>query len=312
MTEFLVLLNQVLVLFVLMGIGYILKKKEKLTQAGIDQMTFLVLYVVMPCIIFYSFQKEFDPLMLDNLLLTLAAATAIHICFVGLSHLIFNSRLIPDEYRRNCLRFGAIYCNCAFMGFPLLSTILGAEGVFLGSAYNGIFALFIWTHGLLLYLHRFDMRSLLKAMLNPNIIATALGMIFFCFSLKLPTPIMLSLRFVSEINTGLSMIIIGTIMTKLPIGTLFSDAKIWFSIFLRNLIFPLVAVYVCYIYGLRDNLLLTVAVLSACPTAGMIVLFAALTEQDSVYPSKIMMLSTLLSLVTVPVVIMFGKILLGQ
>lgn len=311
MTEFFVLLNQVLVLFVLMGIGYILKKKEKLTQAGIDQMTFLVLYIVMPCIIFYSFQKEFDPQMMDNLLITLAVATAIHVGFVALSHLIFNGRFIPDDYQKNCLRFGAIYCNCAFMGFPLLSTILGSEGVFLGSAYNGIFALFIWTHGLLLYLRRFDFRSLLKAFLNPNIIATLLGMIFFCFSLQLPTAVMLSLRFVSEINTGLSMIIIGTIMTQLPLNTLFSNWKIWFSVLLRNLIFPIAAVYICFLCGLRGNLLLTEAVLSACPTAGMAVLFAALTDKDTVYPSKVMMLSTLLSLVTVPVVIMFAKVLLG-
>ena len=82
-------------------------------------------------------------------------------------------------------------------------------------------------------------------------------------------------------------------------------------VLLRNLIFPIAAVYLSFICGIKGNILLTVAVLSACPTAGMSVLFAALTDKDTVFPSKIMMLSTLLSLVTVPVVIMFGKVLLG-
>ena len=309
MTEFFVLLNQILVLFILMGLGWYLTRTNHLTRATADQLTFLLCYVVTPCIVFYSFQRRYDPEKFHNLLLMLAVSCLIHLAFIVLGKLIFNARLIPEGYERAVLQFSIVYTNCGFMGFPLLDTILGADGVFYGSAYNAAFGLFLWTHGLLLYSRRFDLSASLRALVNPNIFAILLGVLFFAFSLSLPAPLMNSIHFLADLNSGLSMIVIGVLITSLPLSTLLQDRRVWAAVLLRNLLLPLGTVFFAAWCGFSGTLLLTIAIITACPTAGMAVLLATLNGRDTVFPSRIMIVSTILSLVTVPAIVLFAKTL---
>lgn len=307
MTEFLVLLNQVLVLFILMGLGYFLAKKEYLSRDTATHLTFLLCYVITPCIVFHSFQTKYEPERLHNLLVMFFISVLMYLGTIILGHLIFNSHFVSESFKRSVLRFSVVYGNCGFMGFPLLYTLLGADGVFYGSAYNGVFALFVWTHGIVLYTNRFDFPSLVKAMLNPNIFAIALGMGFFAFSLSLPAPVAMSVKFLADLNTGLSMIVVGVLITSLPLNTIINDPQVWIGVLLKNIIFPVIIILIAVNAGISGNLLMTTVIMAACPTASMAVMLAALMGRDTVFPSKIMILSTILSLLTVPAVIIFAR-----
>lgn len=301
--------NQVLVLFLLMALGYILAKRNKLGKNCSEQMTFLLCYFVMPCVILSAFQIDFDPLMFHNLLLVALLTTAIHIICITIAHLLFNKKTIASAEKRCILRFSTIYSNCGFMGFPLLSTLIGAQGIFYGSAYNAFFSIFLWTHGFLLYARRLDMKTLLHSLLNPNILIAIFGMFLYYYSIKLPAPIQAGVKYVADLNTALSMIIIGTTMTKIPFSSLFSQLQVWLAVVLRNLLFPLLIVALLYFYGIRGDLMVSLAILSACPTAGVAVLFATLTGKDAAFPGKILSLSTLFSLLSMPLVIGVAKYL---
>ncbi len=290
-----------------MGTGYILAKKNKLDKPCADQLTFLLCYIIMPCVIFSAFQVDFDPVMFHNLLIVAAMTVLIHFGFILAAHLLFNKKTAPSDTERCMLRFSSIYSNCGFMGFPLLSTLIGMQGVFYGSVYNGFFGIFLWTHGFLLYAHRLDFRAVLRVLVNPNIIVIAIGIPLYINSVHLPLSLTLAMQHLAELNTALSMLVIGATMTNLPLSDLFSNPRIWFCVLLRNFIFP--GIVLCSLHALRINqdLLLSLTILSACPTAGVAVLFARLTGKDPVFPGKALALSTLLSLISMPLLIGAAK-----
>ena len=304
---FITIFNQVLVLFLLMGLGYRLAKKGKLDKSCSDQMTFLLCYIIMPCVILSAFQLKFDQQMFHNLIIVAVFTIIIHIVSIIAAHIIFNKKTVSDKNSRAMLRFASIYSNCGFMGFPLLITMLSTTGVFYGSAFNSIYGIFLWTHGLLLYTRRLDFHSLVRVLINPNIIVSVVGVLLYYFSIKLPTPIFLTAKFIAELNTALSMIIVGSTMTKIPFKSIFSSGKTWFCVILKNLIFPLLILCLLHFYNVNGNVLISIVILAACPTAGLSVLFAKLTVKDEAFPGKILALSTLCSLFTMPLVIVLSK-----
>lgn len=118
--------------------------------------------IAMPCVIVNAFQREYNPEMLVNLLITAVCAVAIHIVTIVIASLVFRDK---DEGRKKVLRFGTIFSNCAFMSIPLQEAVLGSEGVFYGAIFIGVFNLFSWTYGLVLMSgdkNRCPLKSLLQ------------------------------------------------------------------------------------------------------------------------------------------------------
>lgn len=300
---FFTVLNQVLVLFLLMGAGYALAKLGMIDSRGTDQMTSLLCYVISPGVILYAFQMRFTPSMFDNFLIASAAAAGIHFFNIAVAHSAFNKKTVSDPNRRGEMRFASVYSNCGFMGFPLLQTLAGTNGLFYGSAYNGVFNLFSWTHGMLLYTGRIDRRSILKAVVNPNVIAVVVGVLFYRFSVALPGPLYSAVGYIAQLNTPLSMIVIGTTITKIPLRSIFAGRLLWAGAAMRNLVLPFALLFLLHAVGLRGELLLCSLIPAACPVAGVSVLYSKLTGKDVVFPAKLMTLSTLFSLVTMPAVV---------
>lgn len=298
----LTILNQVFVLFFLMGIGFTLAKFGVIDKKCSDQMTTLLCYIVLPCAILFSFQMKFDGSMLKNFIMMCAITLGIHLFNILISSFIFNKKFISDNHKRRVLRFSSIYSNTGFMGFPLLEAMAGTNGLFYGSAYNSVFGLFLWTHGFMLFSKKPDKKSILKAILNPNIIASIIGLLLYCLSITLPDPIYLSVKYLSELNTALSMIVIGTTMTQISFDKLFTDIQVWIAVVMRNLVLPFGLLFFLFFIGIRGRLLLCSLIPAACPVAGFSVLFSKLTGKNSAFPCKIMALSTVTGLITMPLI----------
>ena len=294
------LLNQVFVLFLLMGVGYTLSKLGVINKGTSSQLTTVLCYLVFPCVILSSFQKEFDSSMFVSFLIMCAIALGVHLFGILSSNLIFSKKTITDDLERSVLRFGSVYSNCGFMGFPLFDALVGTNGLFYGSAFNAVFSLFAWTHGFLLYADKKDKRSIWRALLNPNLLVSLIGISMYCLSIRLPQPLHLSVNYIAQLNTPLSMIIIGTTMTEISFGKIFSNGKIWAGVAMRNLLIPACALFILHSLGITGNLLLSSMILVSAPVAGFTVLFAKLANKDTEFAAKLMTLSTLLSILTLP------------
>jgi malate permease and related proteins len=309
LTTFTTLFNQVFELFLLMGIGYALNKAKMIDDNGSSQLTQLLCYVISPGVILYAFQMKFSAGMFTNFLIVGGATVVVNVGSIIVSHSFFNKKTVPDPDKRSVLRFASVYSNCGFMGYPVLQALEGTNGLFYGSAFNSVFNLFVWTHGMLLYSGKLDKKSILKAIANPNILALVVGILLFRFSIVLPGPVSTTVKYISQLNTPISMIVIGTAITKIPFKKIFTGGLLWVGVLIRNLVLPFIMLFLLHALGVKGELLLCCVVLSACPAAGLTVLFAKLTGKDEIFPGKLMTLSTILSLITLPLIVTVLKVL---
>ena len=147
--SFLTVGEQVLILFALMAVGFALGKAKLMGDKGSLAMTNLVMYAVSPAMMVVAFQREKDTADLHNFLVCLLLAAAVH----AVSILLAYAALRGKDGTCGVLRFGAVFSNCGFMGYPLMTALLGSIGVFYGSAYVVVFTVLTWTMGVYMITH---------------------------------------------------------------------------------------------------------------------------------------------------------------
>lgn len=296
-------LTQVIMIFLLMGVGVLSNKLHFVHAETAQDITKILIFIVSPCVIFKAFNRPFSSSSALALLLSFGCIVILFILSIVAARLVFHKRTEANADRKRMLEFGAVYSNCGFMGVPLLQAILGTQGIFYGTPYFAVFNLFCWTHGISLYEGRPDRGTVRKVLCNPNIIAIAAGLAVFLFSIKLPPLVTQGIGYLYDLNTPLSMIVIGNSLASLHPRTLFTDKSIWPGALMRNLAIPLATLALLRFSGLPQTVWMATLLLSACPVAGYCVLFAGVNAKDTVFPTKLVALSTLLSIVTIPLIV---------
>lgn len=298
--------NQVTMIFALMAVGFLAHKWHLIHEDGAKDMTRLLLYIVSPCVIILAFEQPFSPRRLHAFAVSFLCVALTFIISIIAAKLIFSRHFFPVASKRHALKFATTYANAGFMGIPLVSAVLGAPGVFYATTYLAGFNLFCWTHGIGLYGQKTNQKTMLKNIFNPNIIAVLVGLGMFLGSVKLPSFLLRGVTYISQLNTPLSMIVIGDSIAVLPLLSLLNDRSIWPGVFMRNLLIPLLTILLLRAAGVDQTALLAVTLLAACPVAGVVVLLALLHSDDQAFPTKLMTASTLLSLLTIPLIAMLA------
>ncbi|MDU7338968.1 MAG: AEC family transporter [Clostridium sp.] len=293
--------EKVFVMFLMMGLGYLCYYKRIITSRGAAQLTNLLLYIVGPCLIITALQGNSGSVSTGNILLTIGLFLVGMIAAAIAMQLLFRSQ---SPKRAGMLRYGVVYTNCGFMGLPLAQAILGNAGVVYASACLVAFNLLTWTHGyLLLGGGGDDRRQMLKnALLNPGTISFAVGLPLFAFSLQLPEPIMATMDSVGAMNTPLAMIVVGTYLAQLKIKEIFSDREVLKVTVLRLVVVPAVFLVPLWLLQPDSGVLITTVLLMAAPVGMNSVLFAIKLGNDVPLACKMVAMSTLLSIFTMPVV----------
>jgi predicted permease len=300
---FYIVLNQVITLFLLIAAGFYLTKIKAIGERGVKDMTNILFLIVTPCIIITAFQLDYTPERVGKLLIALGASVGIHLFSIIAGEIAFHKRFFRDAGQSKVVRFSTVYSNAGFMGLPLLDAVLGQEGLFMGSVYIAVFNAFTWTHGVMLYTGKTDRKSLVKTVLNPNVAAIFIGLLFFFLSLKIPGPLYNSMHFVSNLNTPLAMIVIGNRIAQIDLREILSGMALWPAIFARNIAMPLILLFALHFAGISGPILLACILPAACPTAGNTVLIAEMYGADSVFGARLMTISTMFSIVSIPLIV---------
>ena len=299
--------SNVLVMLFLMLIGYFFTKKGIFTADGIKQMTELTLRVAVPCLIINSYQREFDIEMAKGLGLALIFTVVIHIVYILIATVVFKKR---EDKKDRVSKFGTIYSNCGFMALPLIQAIYGDEGVFYAVAYVTVFNVLYWTHGVFLYTSDAKQLSLKKIIFNPGVLSAIIGILLFVTRITLPAPIGKTIGFLAAINTPVPMIILGTYLITLNIKQTLKNGSLWAVTVLRLIILPIITVFALKLLGWENTLSMPLILASASPVAALTTLFAVRYNLDSEYSAQAVSFTTLLSVVTIPVIMMFATIIL--
>ncbi len=292
---------QVVIMFILIFVGFILAKNKLITETGAKQITNILLMIVTPCVLINAYQKEFEIEYAKGLLWAGLLALLIHAAAILIATPIFKKEN-SLKYRINI--FCSIYSNCGFMAIPLMEAVLGKDGVFYGSVYLAVFTVLYWTHGVYVYTGSRSEVSFKKAFLNPGVLGTILSLLLFFLRIKLPYVLSQSVVYMAGLNTPLAMIVLGTYLVGINFAKSLKNGKLFLVVVLRLIVFPVISIAIARILNVSDEILRSIIIPSACPTAAVATLFAAKYNLDAKYASEIVAVSTLLSIITIPVIML--------
>ena len=300
-----VIAEQVAMLYLMMAAGFFCFKKKLIRENGAKQMTDLLLFVVTPCVIVSSFEIEFDAALRDGILIATGVAVGAHALAIGIGMLFFKKE--PGS-RRRVLRFSVVFSNCGFMSIPLLSALLGSRGVIYGAAYLGVFNIVQWTYGVYLMTGDRKQVSVKKAIVNPGVIGLALALPIFFFSIRLPDVLSQTVGQLANLNTPLAMVVIGCHIAAADLRRAFLDKSIYLALVLRLLAAPLLVTALLLPFRLERDLLLACVIPASAPAAATTALFSDRFGQDTGLASSIVTVTTLVSIVTMPLLILAASL----
>ncbi|HEY5575829.1 MAG TPA: AEC family transporter, partial [Clostridiaceae bacterium] len=208
------IINQVIILALIMGIGIIARKKGMLNEEVNSKLSDFLLNITLPCLIVTSFSFEYSAEMMNNVKMIFFYSVLIHIVLIFISK-VFAVKF--SEGSKKVIRFVTVFSNSGFMGFPVLLGLYGNIGVFYGAVFNIPWNIFMLSFGSMLFTGKKDLKSLRRVITHPGIIATVIGMLMFVFSLSMPLTLGKALVSVGAMTTPLSMIIVGSMLAEIKL-----------------------------------------------------------------------------------------------
>ncbi len=304
-SRFFVVLLQVLTLFLLIGTGFAAGKLKLVTAAGTGEMSALLLNVVVPCVVIHSFQTPCDPDTLRTLAVGAAALSLCYVIWTGVVQLFFRRE---EPSLRAPLRYGSMYANAGFMGLPLIQAVLGDEALIFAVVSMVVFNIFSFTLGAMMVGGR-DAFTLRKVFLNPGVIAAAAGLPLLLTGITLPGPLYKAVGFIADLNTPMAMIIIGAQMARAGLASTFRNPKLYMASALKLFLMPAIAAAVLLPLGLEPLFFVSAVILAGAPTAAATSMFAERFGRDAERAAQLVSLSTLLSILTLPVLTVVAEAL---
>lgn len=304
---FILIFNQLLKMLIIMIVAFTCYKLKVVNQEGNKAVSNLLLMVVNPCLIITVYQTDYDARLVKGLIIAFVAACMSHVIAIVMARFLIPEKNNPDYYLD---RFGSIYSNCGFIGIPLIYSVLGNEGVFYLTAYMTVFNIFSWTHGLALLEGNFSIKQLKEGLLSPMIVATTLAIILFFVQFKIPAPVLASMDYIADMNTPLAMMVAGFSVAQADLRKIFSNLHIYWVSLLKLFVMPLLVTLFLAITKISHDIAYTTLIAAACPTATTMTMMAIRYDKNYTYASEIFAFSTILSMVTIPIVTFFAGFLI--
>ena len=289
-------------LFTIMILGYIFRKAGMISDEEKSLLTDLVLYVTLPASIIKSFQIEFNHQILVSCMVVIVVAAGIQVGAWLLGMILYPG--FPDE-RKKVLQYATICSNAGILGNPIAEGIFGSMGLLYASIYTIPQRTFMWSIGLTYFTQAPDMKTLIKKVsTHPCIVSVVIGMLIMVFQIPVPGFLSLTIKNIAGGNTFLAMSLVGTILAEVPFRSLPEKDTVYYS-FIRLFFIPFLVYLACH-FAHVDSLVTGVSVvLSGMPSASVTAVLAAKYGKDEVFATKCVVLSTLLSMVTVPLWCLF-------
>ena len=298
-----ILIEKIISLALIMAMGVLLVKLKILKPEDSKGLSTLSMYMIMPCMIINAFQVEYTPEVQNGLLLAFAAAAGIHVVLLILN-VILKRVLHLDALEQ----VSVIYSNAGNLIIPLVTAILGKEWVIYTSAFIVVQLILLWSHGksTLCEEKGFNVK---KVFLNINMISIMIGIVLFFTKIQLPSVIQSTADSVGSMVGPVAMLVTGMLIGNMDLKKIFTYKRVWLVTFLRLIIVPLIIILLLKFTGIAQlvpnggQVLLVVLLATTTPSASTITQFAQVFDKDAEYASSINVLTTLLCIVTIPLMV---------
>lgn len=295
-----IVLRQSIIMFFYMAIGGLLFKKGLITKEGSKSLANLLLYAVLPCVVVKSFCVARTPERMSGLLVSFLAALGILLLAMAVSHLLFQKNPIDD--------FGAAFSNAGFMGFPLVAAVQGSEAIFYAAGFVALLNALQWTYGQSLISGDPSYRSPKAILKNPLVLSLLLGLLIFCFELPVPAIASDLLAALAALNAPLAMVILGVYLAQTDARTLFNDPHLYVVAAARLVLIPLLTAWMLKLLPAQyAAITTTLVIVAAAPIGSNVAVYAQKLGKDYAYAVRGVCLSTLLSAITMPLLMLFAN-----
>lgn len=304
----LLLMNQIIQLFIMIFMGFIIVKAKLLKAEDSKILSVIVLYLIIPCVIINAFQVDYTPQTVKGLLIALAGSVMTQVI------LLIVVSILGRVFHLNEVEVASIYySNSGNLIVPIVTFILGKEWVLYGCVFMSVQLVFIWTHckKIISRESTYDWR---KIVLNINMISIAIGIVLFLTRIHLPAIINNTLSAVGSMIGPASMIVTGMLFAGMDFKQIFANKRVYFVSFFRLIIVPVIALFLIKCSHLStfssngNKLMMIVFLAIITPSASTVTQMCQVYGNDSQYASAINVVTTLLAIVTMPLMVMLFQI----
>ena len=323
-----VVLQQMVMIFILIGIGLLLYKKKMLSEMTSKQISGIIVNVTNPALLICSAFQDGPKVSVPELGMALGFYLLIYAILIAVSFLIPRVLRVPDMYHY-AYQMLTIFGNVGFIGIPLASAVLGAESLIFVSIYNLIFNILIYTFGISL-LQKAEAKQLSakqstaedsaissadlsatvasplwKKLINAGTISAAATIIFYLCDFHVPSIIPSTLNYMGQATTLLSMLVLGASVAQMTFKDIFSHPKLYGFTLMRQILVPIGCILLLRPFIQSPLVLNTMALMLAVPAGNMPLMLSKQLHVETDTISQGIILTTILSLVTIPVVSLF-------
>ncbi|MDO4198337.1 MAG: AEC family transporter [Erysipelotrichaceae bacterium] len=294
---------QIVRMFMMMSIGYYLYRKKITDDKIISGLSDILLYVATPATLIDSFQQEYTSEKALNLIFAFIAAAVVYVIAIAIAELLYKKE-------ENIEKFGVVFSNAGFIGIPLVSGVFGTAGVFYVAPVISMFNVFSFTYGAYIMSNDIKEINIKKILKTPAIIAVLTGTLLFMFKITLPGPIAGTASSFGGLNTPLAMIVLGAHIARGNLKDIFTNKKAYKLCFERGVLIPLIiAVMFKFVPAQWMEVKTILFITLSAPIGALSPVFASKYHQDASYAAQTVCLSTLLSVVLLPVMMLVADMI---
>ena len=294
--------GKIAVLFLLIMVGFASRKLKLVSDTLAHEISRLIVNVTLPIFLITSMNFSFSKEVLGKSIWLIIISFCVYMAAIMLSY-VYIKLIRADEADRDVYQYVSIFANVGFMGYPVLHVVLGEIGVFYGAVFNIAFSVFVWTYGVFLLTRNKGSRVDLKKVLNPSLVGIMIGFVLFLTDAVLPAAMDETLNLIGATTTPLSMMAIGYMLTDVRPRELISDHRLYVTSLYRLVLFPAALFTVLYAIGLREYLLIVPVIIFGMPAAVNTAIIASRYGNNYKLASKLVFVSTLMSIITLPILI---------
>lgn len=303
----LIVLQQMIVLFAIMMVGYFCYKKSWLDKNAYEKLSKIVVNIMNPMLIINGVINKDAGNDYGKIIQNLILMAVYFVLLIGLSFLVV--KILRLEHSVESLyRLMLIFSNVGFIGIPIISSVYGETSVLYIAFYILGYNFLLYTYGLHLVdisvqgEHKRTGKESLKKMFNAGVIACIAAIVIFACRIMVPAPVEAFISYVGEPAVPLSMVLIGASMAQQEMKKLFTDLKMYLFLIIRLLIIPMAAALIIRNFAVDTEIAGVFILMLAMPVGSIVVLLAADQGADGTCCTKGSILSTLFSVFTIPIV----------
>lgn len=301
-----ILVQQMVVLFLIMGVGFICGKRNFISDDNAGNLSWIVVNVATPAMILSAGMDEESTIRGYSLLIGFLITISVYIFMIAVSFIIIPILKVPND-DKSVYRVMTIFSNIGFIGLPILQAAYGPEAVLYGALFQFPYNFLMYTYGIAAMRgeNPFGSENPLKRVLNVGVISSVLAIAIYVSGLHMPSFVSITAKHLGSLAAPLSMMVIGQSMASIKVKELFGDGRLLIFSLIKLIIIPITGILLLSLF-VDDKLILRVCyIMLATPIGSMTAMVAQQYGGNYTLASRGVALSTLLSVVTIPLISVF-------